>query len=160
MASLTNCILWDDLDATLVQIAMTNAGEQMSELTISYCDILKGQLGIKRSLLMPVTWGSGNSDDDPQFQSPSGADHIAGTPDDDLRVLAGSVCVDAGDSTAVPTDIDDLNADDNRLERIPLDAAGRSRFVDRPDVGDTGVPDAAYPGIVDLGAYELPATGS
>ena len=66
--------------------------------------------------------------------------------------------MDSGDDTAVPLDVDDLNSNDNRTERLPLDAGGQPRFVDRPDAQNTGVPDAPlYPSMVDIGAYELGA---
>jgi hypothetical protein len=108
-----------------------------------------------------VTWGKGDIDADPRFQNPAGVDHVAGTTDDDLHVRSGSPCLDAGNNTAVPADVDDLNVNGNRLERVPFDLDGQPRFVDRPDAANTGVADApSYPGIVDLGAYELSATAT
>ncbi len=115
--------------------------------------------GIIRNGTVTVTWGGGNIDADPRFRDPLGPDRVAGTKDDDLRVRAGSPCVDAGDNTAVPADADDLDLDDDRLERIPFDLDGRPRFADHPDTADTGRADApAYPTIVDIGAYELGST--
>jgi hypothetical protein len=94
-------------------------------------------------------------DTDPRFRDPAGADEVVGTVDDDLALRAGSRCIDAGDNTAVPADTDDLDLDDDLLERIPLDPAGKARFADDPDTADTGVADEPeYPKIIDIGAYE------
>jgi hypothetical protein len=125
-------------------------------LIVSYCDLLGGLAGIARQGNVTVTWGARNTNADPRFQSPLGADGVAGTPDDDLHVQSDGPGIDAGDNTAVPPDVDDLNANGNRLERLPFDLDGRPRFADRPDVPNTGVPDGPlYPQVVDLGAYEL-----
>jgi len=69
--------------------------------------------------------GPGNISADPLFQ--------------DLMLLPGSPCIDAGDNTAVPAG-------------ITTDLGGSPRFVDDPDIEDTGIGD---PPIVDMGAYEF-----
>jgi hypothetical protein len=154
--SLANCILWDHLGLVQEQIAAAGTVEHSAELIVEYCDIPGGVNGIIRKGTATVTWGGGNIDADPRFQSPLGPDRVVGTEDDDLRVRAGSPCVDAGDNTAVPADADDLDLDDDRLERIPFDLNGQPRFADHPDTADTGWADAPlYPKIVDIGAYEL-----
>ena len=73
--------------------------------------------------------GIGNIDADPLFVQPAG---------DDLRLDFGSPCIDAGDNFAVP-------------DGITTDLDGLPRFVDDPDVPDTG---NGTPPIVDMGAYE------
>ena len=73
--------------------------------------------------------GIGNIDADPLFVQPAG---------DDLRLEFGSPCIDAGDNGAVP-------------DGITTDLDGLPRFVDDPDVPDTG---NGTPPIVDMGAYE------
>jgi predicted outer membrane repeat protein len=54
--------------------------------------------------------GTGNIGSDAHFADADGADDIAGTEDDDLRISAGSLCIDAGDNAALPpfviTDLD------------------------------------------------------
>jgi hypothetical protein len=155
-ATVTNCILWDHVDATQVQITVAKTTAGGAKLTLSYSDLLGGESGILRKGVVNVTWGKGNIGTDPRFKSPAGADQVGGTLDDDLHLQPGSPCVDAGDNTAVPPDAYDLNANGNRLERVPFDLDGRARFVDRSDAANSGVPDAPlYPGIVDLGVYEL-----
>ena len=160
-ASLTNCILWDHVDATQGQITLTGTVGSGTKLIVSYCDVLAGEAGIIRSGAVTVMWGKQNIDADPQFESPLGVDRVAGTADDDLHVRPGSPCVDAGDNKAVPVDVDDLNSNGNRLERMPFDLDGQARFVDCPDAPNTGVADAPlYPSVADLGAYELGNTSA
>lgn len=77
--------------------------------------------------------GVGNLDMDPMF-----ADESAGI----LRLRPGSPAIDAADNTRVPIGVAE-------------DFAGRARFVDDPDTGDTGVGPAP---IVDMGAYEYQAS--
>ncbi|MCH8316553.1 MAG: hypothetical protein IIA64_11315 [Planctomycetes bacterium] len=73
--------------------------------------------------------GAGNIDADPLFVQPAG---------DDLRLEFGSPCIDAGDNDAVP-------------DGITTDLDGLPRFVDDPDVPDTG---NGTPPLVDMGAFE------
>jgi hypothetical protein len=151
VASLLNCILWDNAPGMQGQIAVTGTSGNNAKLTVSYCDVLAGESAIQRKGSATVTWGKGNTDADPKFQNYAGADRVPGTADDDLHVKPGSPCIDAGDDTAVPLDIDDLNADGNRLERIPVDLDAQRRFVDRADTPNTGVADPPlYPAIIDL----------
>lgn len=74
----------------------------------------------------------GNIDADPRF-----LDSLGG----DLRLRSDSPCVDAGDNTAIAG--------------ISVDRDGNPRFVDVPDVPDTG---RGTPPIVDMGAYEVQGT--
>jgi hypothetical protein len=155
-AVLTNCILWDHVDNTQGQMALTGTAASRAEAIVSRSNVLGGSSAVIRKGTVTVTWGAGNLNADPKFQNPDGADHVAGTPDDDLHLKAGSPGIDAGDNTAVPADLDDLDADGNRLERIPFDLDGRARFTDDPSTANTGVADApTYPWVVDLGAYEF-----
>jgi len=152
--TLTNCILWGNSspEPNGPQIAL----KDNSTVSISYCDLQGGQTAIyKVGTNNSVIWGEGNIDADPNFVDPNGPDAIAGTEDDDLRLSAGSPCIDAGDNTAVPPDTADLDGDSDTSERTPLDLDGLDRFVDDPNTGDTGVIlPASYPDNVDMGAYE------
>ncbi|MBN1506973.1 MAG: right-handed parallel beta-helix repeat-containing protein [Sedimentisphaerales bacterium] len=160
VATVANCVFWDHVDAALAQIALTRTVSS-TELAVSFCDVLNGASGVIRRGAATIVWGEGNVETDPRFRDPAGADHVAGTADDDLHVRPGSPCVDAGDDTAVPMDDDDLNANGNRAERVPYDLDGQPRFVDHADTPDTGVADAPlYPAVVDIGAYELSATAA
>jgi predicted outer membrane repeat protein len=48
--------------------------------------------------------GNGNIGDDPLFVDPVGEDDVRGTLDDDLRLSAGSPCIDTGDNALVPAE--------------------------------------------------------
>lgn len=75
---------------------------------------------------------------DPRFANRLGPDGIQGTPDDDLRLLPGSPCIDAGDNTSL-------------LAGTVTDVAGLRRLADDPGTPDTGIGTAP---IVDIGAHE------
>jgi hypothetical protein len=112
-----NCILWDRGE---------EIGNVDSTITITYSNISGG-------------WpGEGNINADPCFVDPDGPDGIPGTEDDNLRLHAGSLCIDAGDNNSVPAGITD-------------DLDGSLRFVDDPNTLDKG---NGTPPIVDMGAYE------
>ncbi|MHC4477483.1 MAG: hypothetical protein ACYTEL_17685 [Planctomycetota bacterium] len=143
---LINCILWGNEDAGGIDESAqihTNGGTPVTNY--SCVQGWTGGLG-----------GDGNHGDNPLFVDADGADDIVGTQDDNLRVWGGSPCIDAGDNTAVPADIADLDNDGNTAERMPLDLDYGERFWDDPCTPDiNGVPDPpAYPNVVDMGAYE------
>ena len=125
-ATLTNCtftrnhgygIVCDNSEVTVVNTILWNdspfeiAGDS---ITISYSDVRGGWLGI------------GNIDADPLFVDTDGADNVSGTEDDDLRLLPGSPCIDAGDNSAIP-------------QSVITDLDGNLRIINE---------------IVDMGAYE------
>jgi hypothetical protein len=131
-ATVFNCIVWNHDDP-----AFGGPGE----VTFAYRDIEDG-----------VPPGIGNISADPMFVDADGPDNTPGTIDDNLRLLPGSPCIDAGDNTAVPADEFDLDADGDTVEPIPFDLAGLPRFLDDPATIDTG---NGTPPIVDMGAYEF-----
>ncbi|MHC4739136.1 MAG: right-handed parallel beta-helix repeat-containing protein [Planctomycetota bacterium] len=135
----TNCIFWGNL--------ATNAGEEIynndpvnNKPIISYSDIA-GCGGSDVGWSSDIgTDGGGNIDADPCFVDVNGPDDISGTADDDLRLGAGSPCVDAG----------------NNFKTIgeALDLDKHFRFVDDPAAPDTGRSVITGHPIIDLGAYE------
>ncbi|MBA7476634.1 hypothetical protein ES707_12025 [subsurface metagenome] len=129
--TLTNCTLWGD--------SPDEIGNFTSSPTVTYSDIAGGYTG------------TGNINADPLFVDADGDDNIVGTEDDNLQLLAGSPCIDAGDNTALPPDTPDLDGDGNTTEPIPWDLDGDPRFVDDSGIADTG---NGTPPIVDMGAYE------
>ncbi len=150
---LSNCILWSNSDSGGVdESAQIYGGTPV----VNYCCIegWTGALG-----------GTGNHGDDPLFVDPGyWADesdpNIIIEPNDpnaiwidgDYHLLPTSLCIDAGDNTAVPADTTDLDGDGDTTEPIPWDLDGGCRFVDDPDAPDTG---NGTPPIVDMGAYEV-----
>ncbi len=124
---IANCILWNDTPEEVYV--------ESGDVGVSYSDVQGG-------------WpGEGNIDADPLFVDPNNADY---------HLSAGSPCIDAADSTAVPPDVADLDEDGDTSERTPLDLDYNPRFVDDPGTADTGVSDPPdYPEVVDMGAYEF-----
>jgi len=145
-AALSNCVLWgnrstdEDEEAQQIYVASPTG-----VVDIGYSDVQgwTGALG-----------GVGNFGADPLFIDADGEDDIDGTEDDDLRLSWGSPCIDAGDNTAVPADVADLDGDGDTAEPTPLDLNWLPRFVDDPNTPDTGVNVPGIPEIVDMGAYE------
>ena len=123
--TVTNCIFWGDTAPTGPEIYNYDI---YSTAIVSYSDIEDGY------------GGTGNINAAPCFVDADGPDDVIGTEDDNLRLLAGSLCIDAGDNTAVPGG-------------VTTDLDGNPRFVDDPDTTDTGNPPGAD-AIVDMGAYE------
>jgi len=112
-------------------------------------------ISVQYSLIqgMSVYPGTGNINPDPLYLDGDGWDNMYGTLDDDLRLQETSPAVDAGDNTAVPSDIPDLDNDGNTSEKIPFDQYGKTRFIDIFQVTDTGNGSAP---LVDMGAIETP----
>ncbi|UCG34109.1 MAG: hypothetical protein JSU68_05625 [Phycisphaerales bacterium] len=129
---LANCILWNNSDA--------QGTGQSAQIVGGAPDVSYSCIQDADPDDLNVYPGVGNIDDDPQFVDPDGDDDTVGTADDNLRLGAGSPCVDASDNEAVPpsttTDLDD-----------------NPRILDDPAAADTGNPPWAD-AIVDMGAYE------
>lgn len=120
--TLTNCIL---------RSGLSPISDAVSTSTITYSNVLGGFAG------------DGNIDAAPLFfrDPSSGNDGKWGTDDDDygdLRLMPTSPGIDAGNNAAVPQGTD-------------ADFNWQSRFVDMPEVVDTGAGTAP---LVDMGAYE------
>ena len=143
--ALTNCILWGNSAGGVMDEAAQIKTDGTGSL--NYCCV-QGWTG--------TLAGTGNIGAAPLFVDADGADNLAGTADDNLRLLPGSPCIDAADSNAVPADWADLDDDWNSSEPTPWDLDDQERFVDDPDTADTG---SGPPPIVDMGAYEGPDQG-
>lgn len=113
----TNVILWGDFGTSEIQ---TRRG---AEPIVTYCDIQGGYPG------------EGNIDADPKFVDPVNGD---------FRIDDRSLCIDAGDSSSVPSG-------------VSTDLDGNPRFHDDPGTPDTGRGPAP---IVDMGAYEFQTTST
>lgn len=141
----TNSIFWRNVANDMQDESAQISSDPSSRAEVNYTDVqgLMGALG-----------GTGNIGEDPMFVDALGLDHEGGTPDDDLRLSAGSPCIDAGSNLAVPEDIADLDADGDRTEQTPVDIDRTGRFFDDPQSPNTG---EGAPPIVDMGAFEVPS---
>lgn len=117
-ATISNCIVWGNVGPGGSQASDQQIKSGGGLAIVSYCDVQGG---------FPV--GTNNFGLNPLF-----IDVAAG----DLRLAAGSPCIDAGNNAAV-------------LAGTTTDLDGLSRFVDDSGVADTGAGTAP---IVDMGAHE------
>ncbi|MFG0251897.1 MAG: hypothetical protein ACF8NJ_03380 [Phycisphaerales bacterium JB038] len=131
-AVVNNSILWGDVGGEIWNLGVGSCA-------IRYSDI-QGGYG-----------GTGNINADPSFVNAIGPDGVWGTLDDDVRLAAGSPCIDAADCTALPADAYDLDGDGDTTEPLPVDLDGLPRVVDDPNTIDTGVGSPC----VDMGAHEF-----
>ncbi|MFO0839410.1 MAG: right-handed parallel beta-helix repeat-containing protein [Phycisphaerae bacterium] len=144
VVDIDNSILWGNDDAGgatfTAQVWLTPASG--STVTMDHSCVMN------LPAVLPPGAGIGLISFDPLFTDPAA---------DDLTLKPGSPCIDAGNNAAVLTDQFDLDEDLNMAEKLPLDAANATRFLDDPGVGDC----AYSPGtcgaapIVDMGAYEF-----
>jgi hypothetical protein len=118
---LTNCIFWGNRDFDGMIETSQIWQDYVSQTRVNHCCV-QGWTGI--------LGGSDNHGNNPRFVDPDGADNIAGTLDDNLRLQANSYCVNAGDNDAVPPS-------------VLTDLDGNQRIFD---------------GVVDQGAYENAST--
>ncbi len=137
LATVVNSIFWNNSDGSgWPENGQLNGPAAVSYSFIQYLDTLAGNHNLTGV---------------PRFIDADGADGVAGTADDDLRLAANSVCVDAGNNAAVLDDILDLDGDHSQAEPWPFDLDQQGRFFDVPAAPDTGTGSAP---IVDLGAFE------
>ena len=137
---ITNAIFWENQDqgGTWATSQIYDTG---SSATVVNYSLVQGWGG----------GGSGNINANPLFADPTGADGIAGTFDDDLRLLGVSPAIDAGDNTAVLPDYADLDGDGNLSEATPFDLLKSPRFIETLSIQNTG---NGAPPLVDMGAME------
>ncbi len=96
--TVTNCILWGNTPEQITQIH--------GSAVVTYSDVQGG---------CP---GEGNIDANPLFVDPNGPDCILGTEDDNLRLLASSPCIDAGDNSVVDANVPDLDGNPRIVNAI------------------------------------------
>ena len=130
ITTVDNCIFWNNSDDGGAGESAQIGGGPDADLTVNHTCVMgwTGALG-----------GTGNIGDDPLFVDADGPDDIIGTLDDNLRLPAESPCFNAGDNTALPADIFDLDGDGNTDEPIPFDLDRDHRVANQ---------------TVDMGAYE------
>lgn len=109
-SDLSSCLVWGNSPGQILHAGGTT--------TVGYSLVEGGWPGI------------GNVDDDPLLVDPASGD---------LKLLAGSPCIDAGDNSAVPPG-------------VLTDLEGFRRLCDDPATADTG---AGTPPVVDMGCHEF-----
>ncbi len=119
--SVTNSVLWGDSAPVGPEIHDDTTSGASS--VVAHSDVEGGHAG------------KCNINTDPLYINAKGADKVAGTADDDLRLRVGSPCIDAANGAAVP----------------PSDKDGNPRYDD-PDTPNAGVGAVSY---ADLGAHEF-----
>jgi parallel beta-helix repeat protein len=125
--TIINSVLWNNQDAAgTVESSQVTLNNAQVFLNHSCIQGLTGTLG-----------GTGNVAFDPEFVDENGADGVAGTGDEDLRLRDVSPCIDAGNNAAVTVGAD--------VEQIPR----RIDALSRADSGQGIAP------LVDMGAYEF-----
>ncbi len=126
--AVANSILWMNLDAsgTTAQAQIKGPGSKTLEFSCVQNLFASGSF--------PTCIEA-----DPLFVDADGPDGTAGTADDNLRLLPGSPCIDAGSNAAIPAE-------------TAQDKDGGPRKRDDPATPDTGSGTAP---VVDMGAYEF-----
>ena len=135
--TVSNCILWGNVDD-----ADGNVGGPFMDAS-AQIDTASGTPVVNYSIVQGG-WtgggGRGNIASDPQFVDADGADNIAGTDDDDLRLQAGSPGIDAGNNDYV-TELEDLDGN-QRIVNCAVDMGAYEYQGASPDKDGDGVGDA------------------
>ncbi len=135
-----NCVLWGN----------TSPGQELVKQQIhNFNSSVKIRWSDVQALLQTIPGEDppdpsnfpGCLDANPLFTDANGADNVTGTLDDDLRLAAGSPCLDAGNNSYVPAG-------------VLADAAAAPRFHDVPAAPNTG---SGISPLVDMGALETGA---
>ncbi len=124
--TIANSVLWSNEDGahgTAEEAQIFVGRDGLIDLSYSCIENLTGQLR-----------GLGNIADDPLLADPGGVDGVVGTADDDLRLSAGSPCIDSADNTILSACVLDLDANLRRFD----DPATRDHGVGRRPVVDMG----------------------
>ncbi len=141
-----NSILWgnEDANSTTVeqkQLSMDSLGSG-STYTMSYSTVQGLQ----------IFAGSGCNGTDPLFVNALGADGMAGSFDDNLRLRYDSSMINSGNTPALPTDSFDVNSNGVTNETLPIDLDWKARRTLAAQHPVTGVGPSP---CVDRGAYEF-----
>lgn len=115
-AILKNCIFWKNRAPEGKEMYLRSTESEFSSIDVDYCDVRDGRNGIHLEAAgNSIRWGAGNIDTDPKFA------------DDQLRLSAGSPCINAGSNSLVP-------------DGVTTDLDANPRILN---------------GVVDMGAYEF-----
>ena len=142
-AELVNCIVWQNTSATGSAIT----------------DLARSATIIRYSCIESGNGGENNMVADPQFVDADGPNNVFGDDDDDVRLLPGSPCIDAGDNLSVPPSAaydfegDTRFADADGDGSVTVDIGADEYWVDCNENGETDAVDIAQ-------GYSLDANGN
>ena len=148
--SVSNSILWNNKDASGYGL-----GAQISKYSeplenIGHNSCIQGHSGEPWQDSQDNWWDVINTD--PRFHDLLGPDGIAGTSDENYRLMATSPCIDAGHNvfSILLANVLNTNAED-------YDYDWNDRWVDDPYTVDTGeIGDPNYwDSVIDIGLYEF-----
>ncbi len=154
--TVTNCILWGNTASEGNEIY-----NDISYPVISYCDITgSGGSGAGwNSFPFLGLDGGGNIDAEPLFIDADGADNTPGTEDDNLRLQAGSLCIDVGDNSAV-TAATDLDGNP-RIVNDTVDMGAYEFFhANTAPVADAGEDQTVFACVDGIAEVKLDGSGS
>ena len=95
-ATIENCILWGNSAPQGAQIALASSWGGEPIVTVRYCDVEGGEVGVYVAPEGTLSWLTGNIDDDPLFMAPQAGDY---------RLSAMSPCIDVGSSGQSSNDL-------------------------------------------------------
>ncbi len=145
--SVVNCIFYGNSAAQGPEAAFYEYVLEPSTVMVAHSAVFGGPDKIHVDPNCTLEWRASNVVADPLLVDPGSGN---------LRLGAGSPCIDAGDDFAVARDPMDLDDDGCVMDRQPIDMDGNNRFHDDA-IADTGV--ATYwHDCVDMGAYEFGST--
>ena len=136
--TLISSVFWGNQAPNGPQIAVNYNG---TALLASHCDVQGGRDGIwEGSSNLGLYWDDGNIDADPQFLDADGPDNIPGTLDDNLRLAAGSPCVNSGFISAAIPLVQDLDGNP-RVVGSAVDMGAYEQAIAIAPAGPTVVPE-------------------
>lgn len=134
-----NSIIWNNLSRGAADTTSASIDDSLTETQSSFSHCLIANSGGSSGWNTELGTDLGNNIDlDPRFLFPSDP-ALSPTPHSDLRVETFSPVIDAGDTSALPEDIHDIDGDENLTEPLPLDLWGQVRVSQAS---------------VDIGSYE------
>ena len=152
--TVTNCIFWGNTTSNGNEI-----DNDSSTTVISYCDIAGSGGSGSWDTNLGID-GGGNIDIDPLFADPNGPDGISGNEDDNLRLLAGSPCIDTGDNSVVDANSTDLDGNPRIVNSTVDMGAYESFYTNTPPVAKAGDDQIVYICADGAAVVQLDGSGS